>query len=100
VRAGLLLDAVRAREVRRFPGPPLFNRLPRHSATASLGYRVNRLPDRAEILEPGPQPYRLITVAELPPLGALSLAGDPPAKPRQVRVALSRGNRKQVSLSF
>jgi hypothetical protein len=75
-------------------------RLLNQSATDSLGYRnhwaigITGLSDRPELLEPGPQPYCLITVAELPPLGALSLPGDPLATPRQARIALSRGDRK------
>lgn len=70
-------------------------RLPCHAATC-----VVRLPGRLELVEPGPQPYRLITLAELPPLGALSLPRDPPAQPCPARIALSRGDCEQVSLSF
>jgi hypothetical protein len=39
-------------------------------------------------------------MAKLPPLGALGLPRDPPALPCPACVALSSGDREQVSLSL
>jgi hypothetical protein len=58
------------------------------------------LPGRLEIVELGPQPDRIVTLAELPPLSTLSPPYDPPALPCQAGVALSGGDCEQVSLSF
>jgi hypothetical protein len=58
------------------------------------------LDGRMQPLEPAPQPYGLITPAELPPLCTLSLPGDPAVEQRPLRLPLRGGGREQQLVSL
>jgi hypothetical protein len=53
-----------------------------------------------QLLEPAPQAYGLITLAELPPLGTLSLPGDPAVEQGPLRLPLRGGGREQQLVSL